>query len=406
MKMSKNLRLRLITSFLNRAASFAIVPFMAIFLVTIFGLKTAGIIGVIQVVISYASNLIGGYLGDTYDAHHLIFWTQITQAITQFVIGILILCSASVWAIIVLYFVNIVVSNMYKSTFTSLLIASVNEVNKNKAYMWDYISVNISLAVGVSIGALLFGKLQYLVFMISATVVLIVALTLNYAFDYTIIGQKTNHSHYSTFKNEISNLINSYKTPIKDTVFLKYVLGTALITASPFALDTLGQVHFNQYFSSDTLRFWGITNGTQLFGLTQIENVIIIFVGTVIFSKYIHEVKNKTLLIMLVVYVLSYNVVYNSNNIEIIIVMIFMGSIAELGYASFIQSMQVELIPNEHRAKYLSFNSLGNYISKLIGSLSLIVLSTSNMLITTLILLTFSLIGVFMVMKIKNTMSK
>lgn len=398
MELSSNLKIRLITSFLNRTASFAIVPFMTIFFVTTFGLKMAGIIGVIQVVISYATNLIGGYLGDTYDAQQLIFYGQMTQAIIQFAIGMAILCLSNPWIIIVLYFINIIASNMYKSTFSSLLIASVNDQNRKKAYMLDYASVNISLALGVSIGSLLFGKSQYVVFMLSAVIIFMVALILHYGFSY---DQNNRRTKYFSLTTEVMSLVKGYSIPFKDTQFLKYVLGTALVMASPLALETLGQVHFNQAFSPQMLVNLHLSNGTQLFGLIQIENVIIVVIGTLIFSKFVNNVKKTTIVIMLVAYIASYNVVYNTTNVGIIVFMILIGSVAELGYAAFVQSMQVELIPNEHRAKYLSLNSFSNYVSQLIGSLGLILLSVSNMFVTTSILSLISLIGVYLIIKIK-----
>lgn len=405
MKLSRNLKIRLITSFLNRVASFAIVPFMTIFFVTTFGLKMAGIIGVIQVVISYATNLIGGYFGDTYDAQQLIFYGQITQAIIQFSIGMVILWLFNPWIIMVLYFINIIASNMYKSTFSSLLIASVNDQNKKKAYMFDYASVNISLALGVSIGSLLFGKYQYVVFMLSAVIILMVALILHYGFSYDRIAQNNRKTKYFSLKTKVMSLVKGYSIPFKDTQFLKYVLGTALVMASPLALETLGQVHFNQAFSTKMLMDLHLRNGTQLFGLIQIENVIIVVIGTLIFSKFVNNVKKTTIVIMLVAYIASYNVVYNTTNVGIIVCMILIGSVAELGYAAFVQSMQVELIPNDHRAKYLSLNSFSNYVSQLIGSLGLILLSVSNMFVATSILSLISLIGVYLIIKIKVSVS-
>lgn len=405
MELSRNLKIRLLTSFLNRTASFAIVPFMTIFFVTQFGLQIAGIIGIIQVIVSYTANIVGGYLGDTYNPHSLIFRGQIAQALTQLLIGISILELTDSRIIIFLYFMNVIISNLYKTTFSSLLIASVNDGNKKKAYMLDYVSVNVSLALGVSIGALLFGKYQFIVFLFSSMIIFIVAMILNTQFDYSHIHQSKKSIKDSTLKNEILSLVNGYKIPIKDKRFVLYVLGTALIMSSPLAIDSLGQVHFNKSFSQETLAMLGMHNGTQLYGLVQIENVIVVVIGTLIFSKFINDVKNKTILLMLIAYVLSYNAIYNTTNIALIILLVFIGSLAELGYASFVQSMQVDLIPQKHRAKYLSFNSLGNYMSQFIGYLALMVLSGSTMLITTFLLAVLSLIGVYIIIRIKISLS-
>lgn len=400
MSLSKNLKLRLVASFLNRIAAFSITPFMILYFVQMFGLKVAGVIGIFQVAISYASNLIGGYLGDRYSPDKLIFRGQIIQGLTQLFIGLSIFYFENKIITLSLYLLNLGISNLYKSTFSSLLIASVTSENKKRAYMYDYVSVNIALSLGIAIGSLLFGKYQYLVFIFSSLLIFIIAFMLRTFFDFSDI-EKHEAIKYTSFKNEIIQFVSDYRIPVKDSRFVKYVLANSVIMASPLAIEGLGQIHFKDFVDQSNFLFFHFSNGVKLFGAVQIENVIVVVLGTVLLSTIISKLSTIPATLLLVAYVISYNVIYNITSIPMIFAIMMIASISELVYASFVQSMQADLVPKNHRSKYISFNMLGNYTSQLIVSLSLIILAQSNMILTTFILSTLSIVGILVIIGIK-----
>lgn len=62
----QNIKVRLITSFLNRTVSSSVMPFMALFFAQEKGKIWAGSFLIVTVFISFIVNLIGGYISDRF----------------------------------------------------------------------------------------------------------------------------------------------------------------------------------------------------------------------------------------------------------------------------------------------------------------------------------------------------
>ena len=77
----QNIKVRLITSFFNRAVSSAVMPFMALFFAQELNKVWAGIFLAITVVIGFIVNLIGGYISDRFPRKIVLLTTSMASAV-------------------------------------------------------------------------------------------------------------------------------------------------------------------------------------------------------------------------------------------------------------------------------------------------------------------------------------
>lgn len=77
----QNIKVRLITSFFNRAVSSAVMPFMALFFAQEVGKIWAGVFLVLTVIIGFFINLIGGYVSDRFPRKRVVVWTSALSAL-------------------------------------------------------------------------------------------------------------------------------------------------------------------------------------------------------------------------------------------------------------------------------------------------------------------------------------
>ncbi|MFY0205023.1 hypothetical protein P3K77_20970 [Bacillus cytotoxicus] len=64
--MNHNLKIRLLTSFLQNSIMFSIIPFMSLYLSAYMGVIAAGIYLIIAVVVNFLASLIGGHISDVF----------------------------------------------------------------------------------------------------------------------------------------------------------------------------------------------------------------------------------------------------------------------------------------------------------------------------------------------------
>jgi MFS transporter, DHA1 family, multidrug resistance protein B len=76
----QNIKVRLITSFFNRAIGSSVMPFMALFFAQHKGAVWAGIFLAITVIISFFINFIGGYISDRFPRKKIIILSSVSSA--------------------------------------------------------------------------------------------------------------------------------------------------------------------------------------------------------------------------------------------------------------------------------------------------------------------------------------
>lgn len=401
--MSNNLKLRLSTSFFNRIATFAIAPFMTLYFATSIGVKMASLIAIFQIATAYLSNFIGGYIGDTFDEKKLLLRGQLTHGILQFVLAYELLFKINSWIIVVTYLLSMFIGNIYKSTFSSLLVASVNDENRKFAFTVDYLSVNLALAVGMILGSITFNGLQYIVFIASGTIIVGISIVLNKWYQV----EQSESVKSSTSANLLINLkqlVEGYKIPLMDKAFRSFVIGVSLISSVQFALQNSISVNLKEHFTPIIIFNSIKLDGIKMFSWLQIENVIIIvFLTMVVFSIFNVSKIKLNISLAIVIFIASYGLMLATKNWVPLLILGLIGSLAELIIMPEFQAKQSKLIPIDKKSTYVSFNQLGNYLSQLLAAVGLYIYSLLGVNTTMIYTILVGILGLVIIRTVLNT---
>ena len=135
----QNIRVRLITSFFNRAISSSVMPFMALFFAQHKGAVWAGSFLVINVFISFFINLIGGYISDRLPQKRVIV---LTSTLSSLMFGFMTVSLIPVEKWIVLFAVSYVIftitNSLGRPAVQAVIIDSTTPENRKAIYAIEY----------------------------------------------------------------------------------------------------------------------------------------------------------------------------------------------------------------------------------------------------------------------------
>lgn len=391
---SINIKIRLITSFFTRTISLATTPFLIIFLSNYVSKTLTGIILIISIVCSFISSILGGYLADLYNRKRMLLWGQALQIIgylglagTIYAYEKILQNTFIIGALYLFFILQSIGSNLYKPAYNALVMDSTNSANREAVYKLNYWMMNLSLAIGSSLGGFFYKNYLIELILASAIITLIISIILQLYLD--------NHSQvYSKKSNNVfKGLSTQYAIAIKDIKWVMFVLGSALVFSAEFSLSNYTNVRLSQDFNV-TILFNIPVDGILIFSILQILNTVLIVFFTFLIQNKIEKYdKTKNLIIGLSLYIVGYTVISYDNRMFILLAFMIIASIGELIFSPFWQSEQVALIPIDKRASYSAFGALSNTIATSIASFYLIISDYTLSLVTSLLILVFSSIG-------------
>lgn len=392
---SMNIKIRLITSFFTNTISLATLPFFIIYLSTHVGKSLTGIILILCLIGSFISSIIGGYLADLYNRKHVLLWGQALQIISLLgLAGTLYVyesVSQSVFVITALYvFFTFqgLSSNVYKPAYNALVMDSTNSNNREDVYKFNYWMLNLSMAVGASIGGLFYKNYLIELTFAAAVIILVISIILQLYL--------TNHSQVYTArsKNIFKGLGNHYAIALKDIKWVIFVLGSALVFSAEFSLSNYTNVRLSQDFEAVTLYNIRI-DGVIGFSILQLLNtLIVVFFTFLIQNKIKKYAKLNNLIVGLCLYIIGYTAISYSNQLFVLLIFMVIASVGELIFSPYWQSEQVALIPVDKRASYSAFSSLSNAVATSIASLYLILSDYISSSIISLTIFSLSAAGI------------
>ncbi|AWI12427.1 hypothetical protein CQJ30_09810 [Caldibacillus thermoamylovorans] len=207
----QNIKVRLITSFLNRTVSSSVMPFMALFFAQEKGKIWAGSFLVATVFISFIVNLIGGYISDRFPRKKVLLITSSLSAMTFLLMTLSLLPSDRLIGLFaVSYIIFIVVSRLGSPAMEAIIIDSTTPENRKSVYVIDYWLVNLSLAIGTALGGMFYVNHQIELF----AVLTFTSSCLPVAYwlwlqDVSVKQLKKQHN------NVILDILSNYKVAIK-----------------------------------------------------------------------------------------------------------------------------------------------------------------------------------------------
>jgi MFS transporter, DHA1 family, multidrug resistance protein B len=365
----QNLKVRLITSFFNKAIFSAVFPFMALFFAQHKGAVWAGIFLGVNVFVGFFSNLIGGYLSDRYRRKIVLLITSAISAITFGLMTISLLPEHK-WIMLFAgsYMLFMASSSLGRPSMHAIIIDSTTSENRKAIYALDYWLNNLSLAIGAALGGLFYVHHQLALFTVLTFVS--IALPIAYALwlqDSSVVQLKQKH------QNILIDLLANYKVALQDKPFVSAVVGGMCIYAAEFSLNSYIGVRLAEEFRPLFLGQFEV-DGVRMLSFLNIENMLLVVLFTFLVTKITDRFdKKKMMLAGLILYSIGYTVITSANVWYALLLFNLIATIGELIYSPIANAEKANMMPDDKRGSYSAFSGISFNGADLIARSTIII---------------------------------
>ncbi|MGD2276351.1 MDR family MFS transporter [Bacillus wiedmannii] len=368
--MHRNIKIRIITSFLTRTVSTMIFPFMAIYFSIKLGSAIAGALLLINVIASLVIGLYGGYVGDRLGRKKVMIIGQSIQVISIACMGVANSDYVdSPWLTFVFMLVNSLGSGLMNPATEAMLIDVSTPENRKVMYSINYWAINLSIAIGVIFGGLLFENYRLQLF-IGLTVIAVITLYVMAVYmEEVYVARKIVEK-----KNVLKDMADSYKAVMKDRTFLIFCAASICTLSLEFQINNYLGVRLQQEFETVHFLFGnGFTfdlTGIRMLSWISAENTILVVLCSALLIKMLKSFNDlKILYVGLFIYTIGFTILGTSNNLWILLIAGLFQTVGEMMYVPVRQSIMADMVPNEARGSYMAINGMVFQVAKMNGAL-------------------------------------
>lgn len=368
-QLPQNLRVRLVSSFFNRVAMHAVLPFMALFFTHERSKIYAGIVLMISVVVSIIANIIGGYAADRWKRQSVLIVSAIFTALMVTGMSICLVPQLPPIVLFTFFYLFFVFSNDFGiPAMEAIVLDSTTSENRKNIYALEYWLVNLSFSIGAVVGGILYVEHRLILFIILTIITW--SLTLGYIFLLQDDGRQQKEQMHT---NLLKGMWHSYKITFMDTRFVLLVAGAMLVFSAEAMLSSYISVRLKEDFQAITVLGFTI-EGVRMFSLLTLENTLLVVCTTFLVSRMTNTLQTKKVLIVgSIIYCISYSLMMSGNQFYYLLVLGALATLGELMYSPIYYTEQAHYIPDDRRGSYLAFSSLSHNGSTLISNGALII---------------------------------
>ncbi|MGG0703652.1 MDR family MFS transporter [Bacillus paramobilis] len=372
--MHRNIKIRIITSFLTRTVSTMIFPFMAIYFSIKLGSAIAGALLLINVIASLVIGLYGGYVGDRLGRKKVMIIGQSIQVISIACMGVANSDYVdSPWLTFVFMLVNSLGSGLMNPATEAMLIDVSTPENRKVMYSINYWAINLSIAIGAIFGGLLFENYRLQLF-IGLTVIAVITLYVMAVYmEEVYVARKTVEK-----KNVLKDMADSYKVVMKDRAFLIFCAASICTLSLEFQVNNYLGVRLQKEFETVHFFFWnGVTfdlTGIRMMSWISAENTILVVLCSALLIKMLKRFNDlKILYVGLFIYTIGFTILGTSNSLWILLIAGLFQTVGEMMYVPVRQSIMADMVPNEARGSYMAINGMVFQVAKMNGALGVMI---------------------------------
>jgi len=350
----QNLKVRLITSFFNKAISSAVMPFMALFFAEHKGPVWAGLFLGANVFIGFISTLLGGYLSDRYRRKTVLILTSAISFLT-FGLMTLSLLPDRKWIVLFAfsYMIFMAASSLGRPAMQAIIIDSTTAKNRKAVYSLDYWITNLSMAIGAMLGGLFYLHHQLALFLVltivSASLPLVYGIWLQ---DSSVKQLEKKH------RNIFIDLVSNYQIAFQDKPFVIAVVGGMCIYAAEFSLNSYIGVRLADEFHSVFIGSFEVA-GVRMLSILNVQNMLLVVLLTFLVTKITDRFDKKSVLLFgLFLYAIGYTVITSANVWYVLIAFNLIATIGELVYSPIANAEKANMMPEDKRGSYSAFSGL------------------------------------------------
>lgn len=350
----QNIKVRLITSFFNRAVSSAVMPFMALFFAQEMSKVWAGVFLVFTVIVSFFTNLIGGYISDRFPRKRVLLLTSSLSALLFLFMTLSLLPEDNmIWLFAIAYAAFVVTSSLGRPAMHAIIIDSTTPENRKAVYAIEYWLVNLSMAIGAALGGLLYVNHQTELF----AMLTVTSASLPIAYHIWLRDESTSRLE-KQHQNVLLDVIQNYKIAFQDIPFVKVVVGSMFIFAAEFSLNSYIGVRLAETFETVEIGEFQV-GGVRMLSYLNIQNMLFVVCFTFVINKLTDRFNKKNVLLFgLLLYGIGYVTVTSANTWYILVLFNIIATLGELIYSPIRNTEEANMMPANKRGSYSAFSNL------------------------------------------------
>lgn len=372
--MHRNIKIRIITSFLTRTVGTMIFPFMAIYFSIKLGAALAGFLLLLNVIASLIVGLYGGYIADTLGRKKVMIIGQVIQVLSIACMGVANSDYIdSPWLTFVFLFMNSIGSGVMNPATEAMLIDVSTPENRKMMYSINYWAINLSIAIGAIFGGLLFEHYRFQLFMLLTGIALLTLYLITVYMEEVYVVQKKTEK-----KNVLTDMVNNYRVVMKDKAFIILCLGSICALSLEFQINNYIGVRLQKEFETITFSFWNGSNfdltGIRMLSWISTENTVLIVLFSALMVKIMnHFDDRKVLYVGLFIYTIGFTIFGASNSLWILLLAGLFQTIGEMMYVPVSQSIRADMARDDARSSYMAITSMVFQIAKMVGTLGIMI---------------------------------
>ncbi|MBN8190538.1 MFS transporter [Bacillus sp. NTK074B] len=399
----KNIKIRIVETFMSRFIGSMIFPFMSIYLAVHFGAKVAGLLLLINVFVGIGINFLGGYFADQFGRKRIMLMAESLRFLAFFT---MMVCNSpwfeSATVTFAMMTVNSICWGLAGPANQAMMIDVSTPPQRKLMYSITYWANNLSIAIGGIIGAFLFKDYLFELFLALSVASAVTALLVAFFIDesYSPIDSDMTPTQH------VGKLISNYRTVLHDRLFVLFTIAGVLILSMEFQLTNYIGIRLSEEMPSQPFLYWEI-NGVQTMGILRSENTIMVVILMLFITKFPHNFKDRTILVWSCFFFsIGYAALAYSNNVFILFVMMGILTIGEVFRVPVEQSYMAAIPPDDARSSYMAFNGLKFNLSMLIASSTVTLGAIFSSSVMAGIILAIGLTGTFILKVISPELDK
>ncbi|MFJ8460159.1 MFS transporter [Lysinibacillus xylanilyticus] len=373
-----NVKLRLAMQFLGSLISMAVIPFLAIYFSQKIGATKTGIILIIIVISGVIGGLIGGHVSDRIGRKKIMIYSELGMLLSYLFIA---LCNSpwfdSPYFSVAFFIINMFCGGMFQPAAQAMIIDITNSESRKVVFTISYWLGNLATAIGGIIGAFLFKNYLFELFIGIALISLLSVLLTLFFITETYTPDPSSKTSNQTQKYALKAMFKNFSTVIKDKLFMFYILGAIFIFSLEQSLTNYIGIRLEKDIPHQSASLFGIDfilDGTKMLGFLRTENtILVVLLSGVVLFVFKKWSDRWTLVTGMLIFSICFSVFAFTNNVLILCIAMFIGTIGELMYVPIKQAMIGEIAPPNARSTYMAFNSMTIYGAIVVSSLLIIV---------------------------------
>ncbi|TMU87501.1 MFS transporter [Bacillus sp. BHET2] len=384
----KNIKIRIIETFMSRFIGSMIFPFMSIYLAVHFGAKLAGLLLLINVFVGIGINFLGGYFADQFGRKKIMLFAETLR----FLAFLTMMASNSTWfesasITFAMMTINSICWGLAGPANQAMMIDVSTPSQRKLMYSITYWANNLSIAIGGIIGAFLFKDYLFELFLALSVASAVTASLVAFFIDESYAPVKAE----LTPSQHVRQLFSNYGKVMHDKLFVLFTVAGVLLLSMEFQLTNYIGIRLSEELHPQRFLFWNI-DGVQTMGILRSENTILVVILMLFVTRIPHTLKDKTVLVWSCFFFsLGYATLAYSTNLFILFAMMAILTIGEVFRVPVEQSYMAAIPPDDARSSYMAFNGLKFNLSMLIASVtvSLGAILPSNIMALMILLIGF-----------------